>query len=77
MGEKLPSAGTTPESGYARHCDKCDKDMGDNEPDACWGYLPGVIFACCGHGIRQGYVLFENGINLRFNGKSATIEYRR
>ena len=33
--------------------------------DGCIGRLPGVLFACCGHGKRQGYVMFSNGLVLR------------
>lgn len=34
-------------------------------PDPCLGYLPGVRNACCGHGVREGYVQFENDITIR------------
>ena len=44
-------------------CKKCGK-IGD--PDACLGTLPGVDFACCGHGNREeSYVKFTNGVILR------------
>jgi hypothetical protein len=34
--------------------------------DACIANLPGVTFACCGHGDpAQAYVKFENGVILR------------
>lgn len=33
--------------------------------DACLGRLPGVVAACCGHGVDDGYILFENGVNIR------------
>lgn len=53
----------------------------DNGPDPCMGELPGVDFACCGHGgvpgttaIGTGYVRFTNGMVLRFNGEGATME---
>jgi len=26
--------------------------------------LPGVKFACCGHGIHEGYIFFENGVHI-------------
>lgn len=37
--------------------------------DPCLGHLPGVAFACCGHGkdtvsrehFQRGYIAFENG----------------
>jgi hypothetical protein len=34
--------------------------------DPCIGKLPGVIFACCGHGQETGYIAFENGTVIRF-----------
>ena len=36
-------------------------------PDPCWGLLPGVKAACCGHGVRNGYISFENGITIDFH----------
>ena len=41
-----------------RPCKYCD------EPafiscDACLGLIPGVKSACCGHGVEQGYIIFE------------------
>lgn len=37
-----------------------------NGPDPCLGYLPGVEFACCGHGRDHGYIKFSNGIIIYF-----------
>lgn len=34
--------------------------------DGCLGRLPGVNFACCGHGKENGYISFENGTVIRF-----------
>lgn len=36
-------------------------------PDQCWGRLPGVFSACCGHGHGGGFVMFENGVTIRFD----------
>jgi hypothetical protein len=33
--------------------------------DHCLGKLPGVSHACCGHGVSEGYIAFENGIIIR------------
>lgn len=30
--------------------------------DPCIANLPGVIYACCGHGVVEGYIAFENGV---------------
>ncbi len=37
--------------------------------DACLGKLPGVKFACCGHGAENGYILFKNGARVTLNKK--------
>ena len=37
--------------------------------DPCLGVLPGVNFACCGHGVGNGYISFENGRIIRFQPK--------
>lgn len=45
-----------------RPCKKCRIMIADGEADPCLGVLPGVVNACCGHGVReQAYVMFENG----------------
>ena len=55
-------------------CPQChlrrEKDYG---PDPCLGELPGVDFACCGHGghpgttmTGSGYIDFSNGKTVRF-----------
>jgi len=45
-----------------KHCESAIKD----DIDTCIGKLPGVKFACCGHGNREGsYIMFENGVVIR------------
>jgi hypothetical protein len=54
---------------YPEPCPRCGyvkQILG--EPDGCLGRLPGVSFACCGHGKRPGYIVFENGIRVRLLG---------
>ena len=53
--------------GELRPCKKCGAIFEEGEPDACFrGELPGVNFACCGHGVDESaYVSFENGIVIR------------
>ena len=50
-----------------RPCKKCglkpiklSSDMGD-DVDACLGILEGVKSACCGHGVEDGYIVYEDG----------------
>lgn len=52
-----------------RVCHKCDKewDATPNDPDPCWGMLPGVVSACCGHGEYPGYIKFEDGTVIGFD----------
>lgn len=48
-----------------RPCRRCGKKCTSQGYDACLGYLPNVINACCGHGDdRQAYVILENGKRL-------------
>jgi hypothetical protein len=48
-----------------RPCAACGMERPANGHDPCIANLPGVKFACCGHGVRDGYVYFENGIIIR------------
>lgn len=41
-----------------RECGHCGETCGDG-PDPCLGYLPGVISACCGHGVTPPYLWTE------------------
>jgi len=50
-------------------CPKCGKLPDKNGNDACLGELPGVKYACCGHGVHDGYIQFKNGITIRFELK--------
>lgn len=44
-------------------CPKCEMKIED-DADPCLGYLPGVRNACCGHGVHEGYIEFENGVRI-------------
>lgn len=48
-----------------RPCTRCGKMPTKEGYDACLCRLPGVVAACCGHGVDDGYILFENGVNIR------------
>lgn len=47
-------------------CNLCRRILPNEGPDPCIGILPGVDYACCGHG-KNGYISFMNGIVIRFN----------
>lgn len=45
--------------------------------DPCLGVLPGVKYACCGHGdlIDDAYIFFETGVIIRFR-EVVTVEHQ-
>lgn len=48
-------------------CSLCDQRRGDDGHDPCFGHLPGIQFACCGHGgdgLCEAYLYFENGVRI-------------
>lgn len=49
-----------------RKCASCERPVERGMPDPCLGMLPGVRFACCGHGGPGGYIAFDNGTTIRF-----------
>jgi hypothetical protein len=46
-------------------CAKCHKKRTKAGHDPCIGHLPGVEYACCGHGNEEGYISFVNGLVIR------------
>lgn len=50
-----------------RPCPHCGLLPTPEGHDGCLGTLPGVRFACCGHGIHRGYIQFTNGVIIRGN----------
>lgn len=54
-------------SGKKLKCPKCKKRATKDDHDPCISNLPGVKYACCGHGIEEGYISFENGVVIRGN----------
>jgi len=57
----------TPCSEEERSCKACGLFKTPEGADGCIGMLPGVKFACCGHGVEQGYIYFENEKVVRFD----------
>jgi hypothetical protein len=44
-----------------RRCPKCGDGETKDGHDPCIAKLPGVEFACCGHGVERAYVKFYDG----------------
>ncbi len=44
-----------------RSCKHCGKPPTPEGHDACLGRIPDVLHACCGHGVRAGYLKKVNG----------------
>jgi len=60
----------TKTSGPEKHkwpCPRCGKKPTKDGHDPCIANLPGVVAACCGHGVETGYVMFEDGRTIRGN----------
>jgi hypothetical protein len=49
-----------------RPCPKCGAMPTADDHDPCIAALPGVEFACCGHGIAYGYIAFSDGRTIYF-----------
>ena len=48
-----------------RDCGHCGEASTAEGHDACLGTLPGVLNACCGHGVdREAYVVLADGVRL-------------
>lgn len=57
-------------SGDTRPCPKCGKMRNPDGTDPCWGMLPGVVSACCGHGTEDPWIMVKNPLRL-LEGKAA------
>lgn len=51
--------------GNLRPCPCCGEISVDGLDPCFKEKLPGVIDACCGHGVHKGYISFENGTIIR------------
>lgn len=59
-----------------RPCVKCGKLPTENDHDFCIANLGYVINACCGHGVEEGYIQFDDGTIITGNFKiERNIEY--
>jgi hypothetical protein len=48
-----------------RPCAKCGEFPTKDGHDPCIESLPGAQYACCGHGVREAYVSFGDGLIIR------------
>lgn len=42
-----------------RPCPQCHQSPTPEGYDACLGYIPGAISACCGHGVECGFIVWN------------------
>lgn len=50
-----------------KKCPRCNALPTAEGHDACISNLPGVLNACCGHGVEDGYIQFMDKTIIRFN----------
>lgn len=50
----------TPIAGEERPCVKCGLTAKLDGPDPCFGLIPGVSAACCGHGIEAPVIVWDD-----------------
>jgi len=50
-----------------RNCPRCKAAHDFTDHDHCIANLPGVAYACCGHGVENGYVKLHSGKVITFN----------
>ena len=61
-------------------CPLCKQLRGPDGHDPCIKDLPGVKYACCGHGgltATQGYIYFENGVRIGMRVESVSYDDHR
>lgn len=74
MAETFDLHGREP-SNCGKICKACKLVIPARGPDPCIGLLPGVKFACCGHGVGRGYIYFTNGTIIRFDSVTK-VQYK-
>lgn len=59
-GERWVYADTgEPVEGNPRPCPRCGRPSTPEGHDACLGFISGARSACCGHGVKPGFVTFD------------------
>jgi len=75
-GEWFYADSGAPTAGNERKCGHCGKENSKEGHDGCLGTLPGVMNACCGHGvIDEAYIQLSPEKCLR--GEEAINEINR
>jgi len=46
-------------STHERPCVRCGRLPTTEGYDACLGFIPGAVSACCGHGIEKSFVMMR------------------
>ena len=59
FGQRWIFASDSSEIAKERPCVKCGRMPTPEGYDACLGYVPGVISACCGHGVSDPILLWR------------------
>lgn len=65
MNDPVPHDGWTLKNGKII-CVKCNRQKTPHGHDPCIADLPCVSSACCGHGIKAGYITFRDGRTFYF-----------
>ncbi len=61
-GEDAAKRGMNVDPEVTEPCPKCGALLQNDKPDPCFGMLPGVHAACCGHGnLKEAYVWSDGG----------------
>lgn len=55
-------------------CVLCNEQRTVDGHDPCIANLPGVLYACCGHGNADGYIKFSDGRCLRFQPTEVDVD---
>jgi len=53
----------------SRPCVRCGKFSVPEGYDACLGYIPNAIAACCGHGKEKGYIIYKKIVRRQYETK--------
>jgi hypothetical protein len=65
-----------PHAKPTRPCPKCGLRPTEEGHDGCLGTLPGVRWACCGHGVEGAYLVWNDGWAYYWDANGDCIEAR-